>query len=100
MQDKKVMILGSEWIIREMKTDDKHKGELAGYSHMCKNIIVIDYNQDKDDIAHTQRHEIIHAFKFTSGLGVCEVQNDEQQVDWMATQLTKIYKVYKELKIL
>jgi Zn-dependent peptidase ImmA (M78 family) len=100
MQDKKVMILGTEYTIKTMQADDINKDKLSGYIHVYEPIIIIDYTSDKPEIKHTLRHEVIHAFKHESGLRTCEVQNDEQQVDWMAIQFNKIMKVYKELKIL
>lgn len=102
MKDIRIMILGSEWTIKYVDEKD-YKTELEnawGFCYHNKPIILIDKSADKYNENHAMRHEIIHAFKNESGLRTCEVQNDEQQVDWMATQLTKIYKVYKELKIL
>jgi uncharacterized membrane protein len=50
------------------------------------------------------RHEIIHAFLFESGLADDSNSADawavnEEMVDWFARQAPKIYKVYKELKL-
>jgi Zn-dependent peptidase ImmA (M78 family) len=100
MQDRKVMILGTEWTIKEMKENDSRIKDYDGYTYNYEPIILIDYSVDKENVKHALRHEIIHAFKKESGLVTCEVQNDEQQVDWIAHQLVKIHKVYKELKIL
>jgi Zn-dependent peptidase ImmA (M78 family) len=100
MQDKKVMILGTEYTIIPMQADDEMKSKLTGYIHLYEPIIIIDYMCPKPELKHGLRHEIVHAFKHESGLRTCEVQNDEQQVDWMAIQFNKIMKVYKELKIL
>jgi hypothetical protein len=100
MQDRKVMILGTEYTIIPMQADDERKEDVGGFIHRYEPIIIIDYTLDKEEIKHVLRHEIIHAFKYESGLRNMEVQNDEQQVDWMAIQFNKIMKVYKELKIL
>jgi Zn-dependent peptidase ImmA (M78 family) len=99
-EDRKVMILGTEYTIKEMKHDDEQKSKLSGYIHLYDPIIIIDYNGEKSEIKHTLKHEVVHAFKHESGLRTCEVQSDEQNVDWIANQFNKIMKVYKELKIL
>ena len=55
---------------------------------------------------HTLRHEIVHAFLDESGLKESAGKNrgpwskNEETVDWMATQIPKITKLYKELGIL
>ena len=51
------------------------------------------------------RHEIIHAFMYESGLwcnsyGVSSWAENEEMTDWFAIQSPKIFKVYKQLKIL
>ena len=40
------------------------------------------------------RHEIVHAFFHESGL--MDYSNDEMLVDWMALQLPKVLKAFKE----
>ena len=51
------------------------------------------------------RHEIIHAFLYESGLrenshSCYAWAENEEMVDWIAIQIPKILKVYKELDIL
>lgn len=52
------------------------------------------------------RHEIIHAFIFESGLSSdatyysCGWAENEEMVDWIAIQSTKIFKVFQYLEII
>jgi Zn-dependent peptidase ImmA (M78 family) len=102
MQDRKVMILTTEWTIKYVKEKDyKEEMENAwGFAYYNKPVILIEKGISKFNERHVLRHEIIHAFRYESGLKSCANVDDEQYVDWIATQFTKIYKVYKELKIL
>ena len=48
----------------------------------------------------TLRHEIVHAFLFESGLSTCSGYTDhwaknEEMVDWIAIQGSKIYEAWK-----
>lgn len=49
------------------------------------------------------RHEIVHAFMFSSGLGENfehrSIGHEETIVDWIAFMFPKMYKVFKELGI-
>ena len=102
MQDKKIMILTTEWTIKYVKEKD-YKTELEdayGFCYYYKPIILIEESISKETIKHVLRHEIVHAFRYESGLKASPNISDEQYVDWIATQFTKIYKVYKELNIL
>jgi hypothetical protein len=40
------------------------------------------------------RHELVHAFFYESGL--CEYSDNEQLVDWIATQYDKLHKAFGE----
>jgi Zn-dependent peptidase ImmA (M78 family) len=102
MQDRKVMILGTEWTIKYVLEKD-YKVQLKdawGFCYYNQPIILIEQGIAKFNQKHALRHEVIHAFRFECGLKSCASDDDEQYVDWIATQFTKIYKVYKELKIL
>lgn len=51
------------------------------------------------------RHEVIHAFLFESGLAENSNISDawamnEEMVDWLAIQATKIFKVFQKLNII
>ena len=57
------------------------------------------------DMRRVVRHEIVHAFLMESGLdaNANAVENwatNEEMVDWFAIQSPKIFKVYKELKLI
>jgi len=74
-------------------TDDIEKET----ENSCKNLF--------DFKNKVMRHEILHAFLYESGLrensyGSPAWAENEEMIDWFATQIPKIVKVYKELRIL
>lgn len=110
-----VSILGSNWKII-YKDDDPAFEEAKGYANHTTREIVIenlkytddptDFNLEEQAIDQKRvlRHEILHAFLFESGLADSSNSVDawavnEEMVDWFARQSPKIYKVYKELKL-
>lgn len=111
-----INILGSEWTII-YKDEDPAFLECGGYCDSCTRTIVIENIKLNTDPLDTSpkgqyenqkrviRHEIIHAFLSESGLaessGSAEAWAvNEEMVDWFAFQSPKIFKVYKELKVL
>lgn len=116
MQDCKVNILGTEYLIKFGNENDYPS--LNGIDSYCdsstKEIVVDDMKKTegeigaKGNLAEYQktciRHEIIHAFMEESGLsGNFEHKSigiEETTVDWFAIQSPKIFKVFQELNIL
>ncbi len=116
---KTITILGEEWLII-YKKDDPVFERAAGYAiDVDRTIVVQDINENFDEtegqfniiqqhanLKRVLRHEILHAFLMESGLDEDSNKYDngwatnEEMVDWFARQAPKIYKVYKELKIL
>lgn len=111
-----VDILGSTWKII-FKDDDPAFEECKGYNTFATRTIVIekpykpekplDYSIEEQEIAikSTIRHEILHAFLSESGLDDSSLKCknwavNEEMVDWFAIQSPKIFKVYKELKLI
>ncbi len=106
-----VNILGTDYSIEFCKISEN--ADLKEYDGICdptsKRICVVNENRNNlDNFKELQnsilRHEIIHAFFNESGLQ-SNVENQEQgvpetYVDWFAIQSPKIFKVFKELKIL
>ena len=107
-----VNILGTDWTIKVM---DKHENKalkvMDGYCDYTTHIIVIDKFNGKPNPAKKQdreeyrrsclRHEIIHAFLYESGLAHCSLSPrswamNEEMVDWIAQQHTKIHAAYIE----
>ena len=116
MQDCKVDILGTEYIIK-FKNDEEvcadmgdGIGDCGGYCNGFSHEIVIanlnccnDGEVAKNNLKKTNmRHEITHAFLNESGLGTntnstdCWAKNEEM-VDWFAIQSPKIYKAFNEV---
>lgn len=113
-----VDILGSEWTI-QFRDEDPAFEKAQGYAEPNEKIIIIEnvkptnpneplelteYAQSIDQ-KRVLRHEILHAFLMESGLDVNanSVENwatNEEMVDWFAIQSPKIFKVYKELKLI
>lgn len=46
------------------------------------------------------RHEIIHAFLYESGLDVESWARNEEIVDWLALQIPKMVRIFKEVNCL
>lgn len=106
-------VLGTEIkvLFREEKQDQKLE-ELGGYFDATENLIVVKIPEKDamsvESLEYYQkkilRHEIIHAFLHESGLDwntaatECWATNEEM-VDWFAIQSPKIFKVFKEQKL-
>lgn len=65
-------------VVDEMKPGDIHEKQDLEY---CKR--------------HVQRHELIHAFLFESGVDVCCEWATEGMVDWVAIQAPKLFEAFK-----
>ena len=109
----KVNILGTEYeIVIGNEEDYPRLRKVDGYTDTSiKKLVILDVGTIKDsdenikDLTSYQqkvtRHEIIHAFFYESGLWVNsndveQWATNEEMVDWLAIQLPKIYKAFKE----
>lgn len=108
-----INVLGTEIrvVFREEKQDPKLE-ELGGYFDATENQIVVKI-PEKDTMScgnlenHQKkvlRHEIIHAFLHESGLDWSAASSEcwatnEEMVDWFAIQSPKIFKVFREQKL-
>ena len=116
---KTITILGEEWLIIYKKDDPAFEHALGYTVDVDRTIIVQDIDENFDEtnaefnivqqhanLKRVLRHEIVHAFLMESGLDEDSHTYDkgwatnEEMVDWFARQAPKIYKVYKELKII
>ena len=113
-----INILGTKYsLIYKNVGEDEKLGDVEGYTDLYEKEIVIcnletkSYfeNVSKEKIKKVMnkilRHEIIHAFLYESGLDcnsnrIYNWAENEEMVDWIAIQSPKIYKVFKELKLL
>lgn len=116
-----VNILGTEYKIQIKNYEDDPEfkrnnwdGYSDGYSHLLVICDMRTHPAGENETAltcinyekHTLRHEIVHAFLNESGLKESAGKyrgpwsKNEEMVDWMATQIPKITKLYKELGIL
>lgn len=114
---RKVNILGTKWVVYTKvpyESDKDLKGRFGYCSHMGRKIVIADLLTDEDwkdepeDVREAQerqtlRHEIIHAFLDESGLkgstaAVNAWAENEEMVDWIASQYPKIKKVFELLK--
>ena len=117
----KVNVLGTEYSIEVKKYDEEEafeRSHIDGYCDgMTKKIVVCDMdtfkgweNENEDtkraNERQTLRHEIVHAFFAESGLmASAHVTNgafseDEELVDWLASQGQKIYKAWQDANCL
>lgn len=113
-----VNILGTEYKIIIKKYDEDEafaRRSIDGYcDDMMKQIVVCDmttyknWEHEPKETAEaaqkeTLRHEIVHAFFSESGLGdstnFVELPwaKNEEMIDWIAIQGTKIYKAWQEV---
>lgn len=110
LRDSEVHILGTRYSIRIIDEDDyRYDREADGWCDpSVKEILIFNYKQSaesvKDLVAYQKkvlRHEIVHAFLYESGLwqnaygSKCWAKNEEM-IDWMAIQIPKIQRAYKE----
>lgn len=112
-ESRTINVLGADIrvVFREEKQDLKLE-ELGGYYDATENLIVVKI-PEKDTMScanlenHQKkvlRHEIIHAFLHESGLDWSAAPTDcwatnEEMVDWFAIQSPKIFKVFREQKL-
>jgi hypothetical protein len=94
------------------EADDPKLKNMVGYFDSSKGMIVVKILEPDDnslgDLDKYQievlRHEIIHAFLHESGLDACagaaeSWATNEEMVDWFAIQSPKIFKVFREQKL-
>ena len=108
-----INVLGTDIkiVFREEKQDPQLE-EMGGYFDSSENLIVVKIpEKDKNSLSNLEnwqkkvmRHEIIHAFLYESGLDWSAAPVDcwatnEEMVDWMAIQMQKILKVFREQKL-
>ena len=106
----RINILGTDYLVKELpEGEDRRLEECTGYcDQYTKTIVVNNCETLKDDVMavgnieefkkRVLRHEIIHAFLCESGLQTCsEWAENEEMVDWFATQFSKIEKVFQEI---
>lgn len=106
----KVNVLGTKYkIIKGVKEEDNPK--IRGCDGFCdfstKQIMIAEMVEDDRTMAdlkvyeeRTIRHELVHAFLFESGLDHnAEWPRNEEIVDWIAIQFTKMSKAFEKLEI-
>lgn len=105
-------ILGTKYkIIEKSCEDDKLLEECDGYCDWTTKTIVVEREMvgtlgDMDSyVKQVTRHEIVHAFLFESGLSQASQPVDawarnEEMVDWIARQGSKIYKAWQDAKVI
>lgn len=115
----KVNVLGTIYTIKRRKYKEDpffEKGECSAYCFDALNLIVIGILDTWDGAQHTDedkrgsviaekenlRHEIVHAFFNESGLAWSSTNlnkawaKNEEMVDWIARQGTKLYKAWQD----
>lgn len=109
MENTKINVLGTEYIIREAtESEDATLTGKDGYCDSSTKICVIDRMENPDvnskknmqDYKNSvKRHELIHAFLYESGLDSCSWAGNEEMVDWIAIQWHKINSAFEQLGI-
>ena len=105
-----VTVLGTRYKILVIEEEDyRFNREADGWCDpQVKEILIFNYRQSAESVKDLRayqkkvlRHEIVHAFLYESGLwqnsygSKCWAQNEEM-IDWMAIQIPKIQRAYKE----
>ena len=112
-ESRTINVLGTDVrILFKKEADDPKLKNMVGYFDSSKSLIVVKILEPDDyslgDLEKYQleilRHEIIHAFLHESGLDACAGSADswatnEEMVDWFAIQSPKIFKVFREQKL-
>lgn len=110
MKPKQINILGTYYTIWERdESEDRRLRNNDGYcDKTTKEIVILKITKDNCQLGNpdwyrkkVMRHEIIHAFLFESGLHeninyIFDTDHDEQMIDWIAVQIPKILRAYKE----
>lgn len=104
-KERKINVLGTEYkyFYKSVNQDEKLR-ECDGYcDSSMKHIVVCDLAVDNmtvgDVMAHENKvflYEVVHAFLFESGLSGNSWAANEEIVDWMAHQITKIVQSLEE----
>ena len=108
-----INVLGTDIrIFFRKEADDPKLKNMVGYFDSSKAMIVVKILESDEnslgDLDKYQmeilRHEIIHAFLHESGLDDCagaaeSWATNEEMVDWFAIQSPKIFKVFREQKL-
>lgn len=112
-ESRTINVLGTDIkiVFREEKNDPQLE-DTGGYFDSSESLIVVKIpEKDKNSLGNLEnwqkkvmRHEIIHAFLHESGLDWSAVSSEcwatnEEMVDWFAIQSPKIFKVFREQKL-
>lgn len=112
-ESRTINVLGTDIrVCFRKEEEDKKLKSMVGYFDGSKSLIVVKILEPDDyslgDLERYQReilrHEIIHAFLYESGLDGSSVSADswatnEEMVDWFAIQAPKIFKVFREQRL-
>lgn len=100
----KVNVLGTDYkIVFGTKEEDEQLLECRGYvDFSTKEIHINKETYNWYGLGwKTLRHEIVHCFIFESGLwNNCTWADNEELTDWIAIQIPKLSKCFKELEIM
>ena len=112
-ESRTINVLGTEIRVqfREEKQDESMR-ECDGYFDASESLIVVKIHEKNTmslgNLENYQkkvlRHEIVHAFLYESGMAHCSTNaenwaTNEEMVDWFAIQAPKIFKVFREQKL-
>ena len=112
-ESRTINVLGTDIrVVFREKKQDKSLEECDGYYDSSENLIVV-VIPEKDIMSldnpenyqkKVLRHELLHAFLYESGMAHCSTHADswavnEEMIDWFAIQTPKIFKVFREQKL-
>ena len=112
-ESRTINVLGTDIrVLFKKEADDPKLKNMVGYFDASKSMIVVkilepdDYSMGDLDKYRLEilRHKLLHAFLHESGLDACAGSaeswaTNEEMVDWFAIQSPKIFKVFREQKL-
>lgn len=104
-----INILGTEYeVVRQTERENPKLETANGLCEVYSNRIVLrEIDDDPNNYENIEaykrkvfRHEIIHAFLAESGLRADSWAENEEMVDWFASQAPKIFETFVQLDLL
>lgn len=112
-ESRTINVLGTDIrVLFRKENDDPKLKNMVGYFDSSKSLIVVKILEPDEfsvgDLDKYQieilRHELLHAFLYEIGLDACASPaeswaTNEEMVDWFAIQSPKIFKIFREQKL-
>lgn len=92
-----INVLGTEYkVYAGTQENNPEFTKCDGYVLTESKSIILNASNSKKHQEHVLTHELVHAFLYESGLGTEAWATNEEIVDWIAIQLSKLWKTTAE----